>query len=414
MALTDDILAYWNLNNNGSGGVSLVDSTGNGNTLTNSGTTLGSGIIAGGANAGLADGQLSHSSIITDPCSISFWFKADGTASTDGAIIIFSDMGYGFQGALQNGTYGTDGSVDFVMWQGDGSNIVISSLASTYGDNSWHHFVATIDGTNANFYLDGVLQGTSTYSGHSTPWDPSFPFQFPGYSSDSWLPTGNYLTDEVGVWNQALSQADVTELYNGGAGLTYPFANAFFNAAVDGSLSTLGNWWQDFGFTTPAVSLPTSTDVVVISSAVTSGTATYGSAYITANIGSAVTITAITILTNATNSGTLVGNCNLNGTSSNAGTITGNATVYNPAQNPLGGTVTGTITYEWPNGTGLWGNEVWIDGSPSFIIPIESDVRSGVEYGPANTPYIGTYSGGGGSGGIDLARLIKLPAFIKL
>jgi hypothetical protein len=209
----------------------------------------------------------------------------------------------------------------------------------------------------------------------------------------------------------------------------------------------LGNWWEDSGFTTPAVSLPTSTDFVFITSAVTSGTATYADATISANIGSAVTINAITDLSNATNAGTLVGNSTLNGTSSNAGTITGsvtlndtsfnsggitgnvtfnensyqgtggvitgNASVYYPAQNPLEGTVTGTITYFWPGGTGLWGGDVWIDGSISFIIPDPSDVRSGVEYGPAESPYIGTYSGGG-SVGIDLARLIRLPAFIKL
>jgi hypothetical protein len=50
MAITDNILAYWNFDNDGSGGVSLADSTGNGNTLTNSGgVTLGTGIIAGDA-----------------------------------------------------------------------------------------------------------------------------------------------------------------------------------------------------------------------------------------------------------------------------------------------------------------------------------------------------------------------------
>jgi len=52
MALIDNILAYWNLNNDGSGAVSLVDSTPNANTLiANGGTapTLGTGIIGGDA-----------------------------------------------------------------------------------------------------------------------------------------------------------------------------------------------------------------------------------------------------------------------------------------------------------------------------------------------------------------------------
>lgn len=35
MPLNNNLLAYWKLDNNGSGGVSLVDSTNNGYTLTN-------------------------------------------------------------------------------------------------------------------------------------------------------------------------------------------------------------------------------------------------------------------------------------------------------------------------------------------------------------------------------------------
>ena len=50
MALADNLLAYWKLDDDGSGDVSLVDSTGNGNTLTNvGGVTLGTGLINGDA-----------------------------------------------------------------------------------------------------------------------------------------------------------------------------------------------------------------------------------------------------------------------------------------------------------------------------------------------------------------------------
>ena len=31
------------------------------------------------------------------------------------------------------------------------------------------------------------------------------------------------IMDEVGIWNRVLSDSEITELYNGGAGLTYPF-----------------------------------------------------------------------------------------------------------------------------------------------------------------------------------------------
>ena len=33
----------------------------------------------------------------------------------------------------------------------------------------------------------------------------------------------NIQVDEIGIWTQALSTTDITQLYNGGAGLQYPF-----------------------------------------------------------------------------------------------------------------------------------------------------------------------------------------------
>jgi hypothetical protein len=460
--LTDNTLAYWNLNNNGSGGVSLVDSTGNGYSLTNeNGVTLGTGIIGGDAVFGVAGQRLTSSLTIdttSSSFSISFWVNASSLVGEN--YILYP------QNAYETGFFFLNDS--FCCTQTFSSN---QNLFTYNNIDSWNHICVVVTGSNYTSYLNGSLQGSIEY--------------VPYISTNSEL-GGSSLTggslqgsiDEVGIWNRALSQSDVTKLYNEGIGLTYPFPDAlYFNAAVNGSLSTLGNWWQDDGFTIPADALPDSATPVVISSAVTSGTATYASATITANIGSAVTINAPTNLTNATNAGALVGNSTLNGTSSNTGTITGavtlngtssnvgtitgavtlngtssnvgtitgsvtlndtsfnsggitgnvtfnensyqgtggvitgNASVYHPAQNPLGGSVTGTITYFWPGGTGLWGGEVWIDGSLSFIIPDPSDVRSGVEYGPADSPYIGTFSGGSG---IDLARLIGLPPFIQI
>jgi hypothetical protein len=405
MALTDNILAYWNLNDNGSGGVSLVDSTGNGKTLVNNGTTLGSGIIAGGAVC--SGGYLSSPPVdLSANFSHAFWVRFD--ASVPSGVAIF---GAGNTAGYQINIDANDNHFSIVQ-----ANLSATlNYNYTFSADQWY-FVSVVrtSGVIEVFINDSSI-GTNASSLDLTCLDN---FQVGGYVGfDGKL-------DEIGFWNRALSALEVSNLYNGGIGRTYPFTAFYFSG---GNLSTLGNWWEDPAFTIPAASLPTSEDAVVISSAVTSGTARYDFATITANIGSAVTITATINLTNAVNSGTLIGATTLNGTASNvgtitgattlngtasnAGTITGNATVYYPAQNPLGGSVSGTITYIWTNGTGLWGGDVWIDGSLSFIIPDPSDVKAGVEYGPAEDPYVGTYSGGGG---IDLARLIGLPPFIQL
>jgi len=60
-------------------------------------------------------------------------------------------------------------------------------------------------------------------------------------------------------------------------------ATLYFNSAVDGDWNTLGNWWDDSGFTTPASALPTSSDSVI------------ASATISSNSGSAPTVIDFTI-----------------------------------------------------------------------------------------------------------------------
>ena len=342
MALTDNILAYWKLDNDGSGAVSLLDSTGNGNALTdNGGATLGTGIIAGASEFN-GNSYLTKTFATTESqFSVSFWFKynsynvGNSTICGGDGVIVYTD------------------GADFRVFSQDFG----ATPLAPFDTGDWHHFVATYNGTDYSTYFDGALSLTTTQSS-------TFSSINLGSFGGSQIADG--LTDEVGVWNRALSLAEVTELYNGGEGLTYPFVPpVYFNAAVNGNLATLGNWWQDSGFTIPAVSLPTSTDFVVISAPVTIGTGTYGGASINANIGSAVTITAssisvlgginsgtlvgsTTLLNSASNAGAITGNATLRNSSTNSGTISGNATVYydnGDGTKPIGGIVTGTITY---------------------------------------------------------------------
>ena len=474
MALIDGILAYWNLNDNGSGGVSLVDSTGNSYTLTNNnGVTLGTGIIAGDA---VVSSQI-YSFLNTESFygsvsdfSVAGWIYVDDSFSSQYPSCFSGSSFTNFN------VYVRDEIVpDGLRVTVGGSDTQISGVISV---NTWHYIAITRTGSDVNIYVDGYNVGSGT-NGDSVDLSGFYL----GSSSYGSATNFNGGIDEVGVWSRELSSIEVYDLYNSGYGLTYPFVPPiYYNAAVNNSFGTLGNYWLDSSYTTPATSLPSSSDFVYVNGNASSGSLVCSIATITdsaisgsASITSAVTlngtssISSVTITGNAvlndtsSNSGTITGNATLNGTSTNSGTIGGNATlngtstnsgtiggnttfndsssnegtingdatfndyssntgniggnadVYHPAENPLGGTVVGTITYYWPSGTGLWGNEVWIDGSPSFIIPAESDVKAGVEYGPAESPYIGTYVGsGGGRTTIDIARLINLPPFIKI
>jgi hypothetical protein len=423
MSLDTDILAYWNFNDNGSGEASLADNTGQGNTLA---------VYAG--TAASADGVDSELSYLFDGDNVLY------PASGEGALQFgYGDFSVNF---WMYPTSAPDGNQVYLAWGiwpyengfvvsyetntinaflGGFGEIITYTSASSILD-AWHQVTITRESGLASLHVNGSLIGTANWN-----YDFNQGLHYLGRPQDVSSFAARGRLDLLGVWSRALSGAEITELYNSGNGLTYPFNASYFSG---GNLSSLSNWWRNNGFTIPAASLPNSTTRVFINANATSGSLVCGTAIIN-NASNAASITGnCNFLGTSLNTGTITGSCTFNGTASNAGTITGNCTFNNtssnsgaiignaivkyPVENPLGGSVGGTITYLWPNGTGLWGNEVWIAGSESFIIPIESDVRSGIEYGPAQDPYVGTFAGGGGGNTIDIARLIGLPLFIKL
>jgi hypothetical protein len=106
---------------------------------------------------------------------------------------------------LIGGTHGPETS-DFRMYA-SGWEDINGILPST---NQWYHFVGTYDGTTEKFYINGTLVGSRTaglpvYSGLKgmlIGMDPS--------DGNGWIGC----ISDVCLYNRALSQAEITELYN--------------------------------------------------------------------------------------------------------------------------------------------------------------------------------------------------------
>jgi hypothetical protein len=418
MALSDNLLAYYKFDNNGSDGVSLIDSTPNGRTLSApagiSGLSLGEGIIAGDASFD-GDGitYLSRNGQFLSPFgakqsqySVSAWIR-----TSNDAFIVNSATGENYAGStIELNIVG--GQIAPTVWWGGNSQYSFDRLESgpNLTDGDWHHCVFTWNAYGDLIsYVDGDETGRIQSSGNLANIalaNLSF-----NSNADGTFAVGRPCQiDEVGIWNRALSSAEVTNLYNYGNGISYPFDEFYFNAIINNSLATLGNWWRDDDCIVPATILPDSSSSVLIRNVATSGTFTYAEATIYADIGSAVSITASRITLNSgINSGTLIGSVVLNNSSSNAGIITGNAEIYYPSSNPIGGVVTGSKTYIWENGDGAWGNEIWINGSAYAILPIASNVLTGISYGVIDSPRVGTLNGDPVKLPFSLASLLKLP-----
>src|SRR5919205_3175222 len=104
------------------------------------------------------------------------------------------------------------GTLMFGVW--DGSTETISS-ASSYNDGSWHHVVATQDGSGMALYVDGAPVGTDPATGHVPYWGnwhigsgnlSGWPSEPSSTAFSGWL-------DEVAVYDYALTQAQVTAHY---------------------------------------------------------------------------------------------------------------------------------------------------------------------------------------------------------
>ena len=382
MALIDGILAYWNLNNDGSGNVSLVDSTGNGNTLTNNNVALGAGIIGNG-------GQW------PTPYTAGEWLENDSINISSGAVSYsfwvypspFSDQSFYVPICLGNASrvapvINPDGSIQILL-NGD---FISTDLSVNF--SAWNNIVVVLDGSgNCVTYLNGVAGNSASYS------FDNLQNIYLGCANDQASVGGSYILegnlDEVGLWTRALSQTEITELYNNGVGNTYPFSTFYYNnSQSDGDWGNLLNWWQDSSFTVQATALPTSTNPVNIYGQVSQNTQGSNQCFCSsanfwsANFGAGLTLQSTgvvnmqgsSIMAGSTtdsvsmhdssqlaSTSVIDGNVTMRDSSRAFGSILGNATIYYDGGNgqfPIGGTVVGTVTYlNWPAVSPQWFND---------------------------------------------------------
>lgn len=157
-------------------------------------------------------------------------------------------------------------------------------------------------------------------------------------------------------------------------GLKNPFrprTMLYYNAAIDTDWGNLGNWWLNSAFTVPATTLPNDDNSVWLAASVTINSSSPPTIYNLIvsdpnndgwSLGVPVTVEGMAAFTGSStldssivgqaafadassNLGTVIGNAAFDNDSTNSSTVDGNATVNYPVARPLGGTVTGSITY---------------------------------------------------------------------
>jgi hypothetical protein len=215
--LLNGLLAYWNLN-----ATSWLDSSGNGITLTgHGGVTLGTGIISGCALISSSGGYLDNTStnfnVNTADISASVWIKP----------LSYGSEAFGLAGSVFDLRYSEATNAWLLVFDPSGSLIVWESGAvytstTTIPLNTWTNIVLSRNAGTTSFYINGSLDGTFSDEQEfsSQLITIGSVFDFPG-DPNTLQYDGNI--DEFGFWNRALTGAEITSLYNAGAGKSYPF-----------------------------------------------------------------------------------------------------------------------------------------------------------------------------------------------
>lgn len=223
MAVIDNLVSYWKLDE-ASG--TRADAHGT-RTLTDNGAV---GSVAGKINnaavfVSASSKSLSNANSIGGatglPVSYNMWVFLDSTSQAG----TFLEDGGGTAGGSVGMAFGIgSGTLDTA-----GNNLIIPFWGLSWQDTTvalgtgWKMITILISsGGIATAYLNGTLVFTgtavlTTWStglrlGNSTN-NASFPRFFDGD------------IDEAGVWSRALTGAEITSLYNAGAGLAYPFSS---------------------------------------------------------------------------------------------------------------------------------------------------------------------------------------------
>ena len=203
---------------------SALDATAGGRNLANYGNPITSSTgkinsaraFPGSGGASLVGSSASDFSPGSNSFSFSFWVKLSATA------------GGGYEGLLAKSVVGPS-NVEWMVYRdsdnklrfsvsSNGSTLSTVTWASALSTGTWYFVAGEWDGTNIKLSLNGATFQTTSFAGpiHSN----TQPLDI-GLIGGSGNPLDGNI-DEVGIWmGRALTQTELGQLYNGGAGLPY-------------------------------------------------------------------------------------------------------------------------------------------------------------------------------------------------
>lgn len=157
--------------------------------------------------------------------------------------------------------FDTSGGLDFTISDDNGATSDQSTLAQDIHDATWHHIVAQRSGSNFQLYIDGVKVDEDAVSNAGASLDPDSLFVGAREEAGSAEHFFAGSVDQLAIWKRALTQDEISFLYNRGqvanGNLTdYLGANDVDYASADPNSNTFTFGNQDTTYHTTTAGLP--------------------------------------------------------------------------------------------------------------------------------------------------------------
>ncbi len=211
---TNGLVGYWPFNGNAN------DESGNGNNGTVNGATLTLDSF-GNSNSAYGLSTLSDNLSVTNTqpsfnnnaLTVSLWLKFPTQYNQSSLALVKNGIPYtnGFNVAIDqnDSAYGANNYL-VVFLVGNGNAVSFISNQSELG--VWSNIVSTFDGINIKIYLNGILKATQPFNQSMNI--PNNNLVFGSWDNPTTPVIQTRQLDDIGIWNRALTQQEITNLYN--------------------------------------------------------------------------------------------------------------------------------------------------------------------------------------------------------
>jgi hypothetical protein len=218
---TNGLVGWWPFNGNAN------DESGNGNNGTVNGATLITDRFGNANKAYSFDGiddyiQIIYNLSLTSKVgTISTWIKSNGNINNDQRLIY--GQGQGRPCLVVNQANNRKARLQWhQQLNGSPSGWAMVTSTSNIDNSQWINIVGVYDTSNLSIYINGILE--ATYSSSYNQWNCSqYNFHIGAFNATSIACGGslgisqafNGKIDDIGIWNRALTQDEITALYTG-------------------------------------------------------------------------------------------------------------------------------------------------------------------------------------------------------